>query len=129
MKCPRCKLELKPGNVDDYGLTCNAHVCETCKGMWIGAGTLKDIEMTTEHTFVEFRRIPSPVTQMETLNCPQCDPSPPMEKVENERDRKVVMDVCPNCKNIWLDGGEKEAIQQEGLGALIADAVHWMRTH
>jgi len=128
MKCPRCETELKPGNTREYGLTCNAQVCEACQGMWISAETLDEIELTTEQRLFEFRRIPSKASQYEPLDCPQCDPTVRLEKVENERDRKVVMDVCPQCGNIWLDGGEMQAIEQEGLGALVTDAVRWFRS-
>ncbi|MBE7502957.1 MAG: zf-TFIIB domain-containing protein [Verrucomicrobiales bacterium] len=27
-------------------------------------------------------------------------------RVRSARDREVVVDVCPRCRGLWLDGGE-----------------------
>jgi Zn-finger nucleic acid-binding protein len=63
---------------------------------------------------------------MEDLKCPQCE-GLVMQKVESSRDKKVVLDVCPGCGNFWLDGGEIQAIQQDSLLVLFADAFRWSR--
>lgn len=40
------------------------------------------------------------------MNCPRC-----YDPVLDERDRDgVVIDVCPECKGIWLDRGELEKL-------------------
>ena len=39
------------------------------------------------------------------MNCPNC------QTVMREREKEdVVIDVCPNCKGIWLDHGELEKL-------------------
>jgi uncharacterized protein len=41
-----------------------------------------------------------------TMNCPRCDGA-----VLAEKDREgIVVDVCPNCRGIWLDRGELEKL-------------------
>ena len=42
------------------------------------------------------------------LNCPVCD-NVRMREVEKEN---VMIDVCPDCKGVWLDRGELEKITQ-----------------
>jgi Zn-finger nucleic acid-binding protein len=40
------------------------------------------------------------------MNCPRCE-----TVVLNERDRSdVVVDVCPECRGVWLDRGELEKL-------------------
>ncbi len=127
MKCPRCDTELDRTNIRELGLTYNAHQCPTCKGYWVGAEQLTDIELQVDRKLLEFRRIPSPSRQLDVLQCPQCPGMVQMAKVESSRDRKVIMDTCPECKNIWLDGGEITAIQQESLPMLLLDCLRWSR--
>ena len=127
MKCPRCENELEATNVEELGITINAHMCPTCRGTWVGSETLKDIESTVDQRFVEFRRIPSKSVQMKELHCPQCPGPVKMDKVESQRDKKVVLDVCPQCRNIWLDAGEKEAIQQDSFLNLLVDTFRFSR--
>jgi len=112
---------LEATNTDELGLTYNAHTCSACKGYWLGPETLKDIESHMERCFVEFRKIPSEKDQMQNLHCPACSGLTEMTKVASKRDSKVIMDVCSKCGKIWLDGGEREAIEQESLMALIGD--------
>ena len=45
---------------------------------------------------------------MKLLNCPVCD-NVPLEEIERGN---VMIDVCSNCKGIWLDRGELEKIIQ-----------------
>lgn len=47
------------------------------------------------------------------MNCPVCD-DVRMKEVEREG---VMIDVCPNCKGIWLDRGELEKLSQGGSEA------------
>ena len=88
--------------------------CESCGGVWFDKGELEQVDEILEVSVVEIRKIPHSQMQQEPLTCPACQTST-MDKIRNERDQHVVMDVCPNCKGIWLDAGELEAIQKENL--------------
>jgi len=46
-----------------------------------------------------------------------------MEKSESLRDKKVIIDICPGCKGIWLDGGEMEAIRKENIFILFGQLI------
>jgi len=43
------------------------------------------------------------------MNCPICN-DVRMREVEKDR---VTIDVCPNCKGVWLDRGELEKLMSE----------------
>lgn len=42
------------------------------------------------------------------MNCPVCD-SVRMREVDKEG---VLIDICPNCKGVWLDRGELEKLME-----------------
>lgn len=127
MHCPRCSTELKKTSLREFGLTYDAHTCPECEGYWITREKLRDIEATVRQQFFEIRSLPSTEEQMIALTCPQCD-GVGMEKMVSDRDKKVVVDICPKCKNVWLDPGEREAIEKESFIALLADFLHWKKT-
>lgn len=127
MNCPRCNVELKESSTKEASIVYDAHSCPKCNGFWVGAEQLEEIQAKVKQRFFEFRRIPSASEQENVLHCPACAGSVEMDKVANERDAKVVMDVCPQCHNIWLDGGELEAIQRDSLLTLVVDAYRWDR--
>ena len=87
---------------------------------------MKQLSKITDISVIEFRRIPDSREQKLPLVCPSCDNKPTMEKVEHNRDRKVIMDVCPQCQGIWLDSGELQAIQTESLGSLFIKLIKWL---
>jgi Zn-finger nucleic acid-binding protein len=43
------------------------------------------------------------------MNCPVCDGARMREVQKND----VMLDVCPNCKGVWLDRGELEKLMQD----------------
>jgi Zn-finger nucleic acid-binding protein len=128
MNCPRCKAELERSSIKETSLTYDSHTCTTCEGFLLDLPKLQEIEMQVEQRFFEFRRIPGKEEQQEQLHCPKCEGQVVMDKLTSERDKKVIMDVCPKCKNIWLDGGEVKAIQQDSFATLIVDTVRWLRS-
>lgn len=115
MKCPRCSGTLKPTTLRELNLIYNSYTCTGCQGLWMGQERLKDIEITVDQQFFELRGIDGGIDQQKVLACPQCEGGVAMDKVISKRDDKVVMDVCPKCHNVWLDRGEREAIEQQSL--------------
>jgi Zn-finger nucleic acid-binding protein len=113
MQCPRCQLPLARGRLVDHSILEKVHVCESCKGTFIGAQDLEEVEVQHDNVFFEFHHIPDEAHQFEPLACPACNVT--MKKVRSERDAKVIMDLCPQCNHTWLDGGELEALKTESL--------------
>lgn len=56
------------------------------------------------------------VTGVRSVRCPLCDV--PMREVSR---RGVLIDVCPECRGVWLDRGE--------LNKLLETADHWEESH
>jgi Zn-finger nucleic acid-binding protein len=113
MQCPRCKQALARGRLTDHSILEKVHVCESCKGTFLGAKDLDEIEVQHDDVFFEWHHVPDEVHQQEPLTCPACNVT--MNKVRSERDAQVIMDLCPQCNHTWLDGGELEALRTESL--------------
>jgi Zn-finger nucleic acid-binding protein len=108
---------LNPDKLSEAAITYSAHSCPKCRGFWVSDAQLQQIETEEKARLIEFRRIPSPEAQAVPLNCPGC--GKPMEKHTSTRDAKVIIDACGTCHQVWLDGGEIDAIQTESLVALV----------
>ncbi|MFO0758958.1 MAG: zf-TFIIB domain-containing protein [Byssovorax sp.] len=113
MNCPRCNTPLVPGRLAEHSIIERAHICETCKGSFLGPQALHEIEIQERSVFFELKHVPTPDEQEKPLNCPACGIT--MTKVVSDRDETVTMDYCTQCKHTWLDGGEIEAIETETL--------------
>lgn len=115
LQCPRCSTALSTATIDDaYFTPIEVEQCDLCNGMWLSSDTLERVENVYEPVLIEFRDIPSKEDQYEEMQCPQCE-SVTMVKSVHERDKNVVIDSCPQCHGVWLDGGELEAIQKENV--------------
>lgn len=105
-----------------------ARSCPRCKGVFVeDLATYRALESVSRPTFIEFRRIPDDDAQLEPLPCPRCGSESTMHKGRSERDRKVVVDVCPKCGGCWLDGGELDAIQRDSLPKFLATVARWIK--
>ncbi|MCP4148425.1 MAG: zf-TFIIB domain-containing protein [bacterium] len=127
MNCPRCDVQMKVDGLENHspGVTTTGieiDVCNSCHGIWFDKGELAQAENVFELTGYEFRKIPGSKEQNVQMDCPKCNKNK-MDKIENKRDKKVIMDVCPDCKGVWLDGGEIEAVQKENLFLILGRAL------
>jgi uncharacterized protein len=129
MNCPRCKAQLFGEIIDELTVEFEVMKCWSCEGMWFSQkNDIAQIGKITEPLLMEFRHIPHKEVQMQPLLCPSCVTPVYMQKLENSRDKKVVMDVCPNCSGVWLDKGELEAIQKEGLASVMLRLFKWIKS-
>ena len=120
MRCPRCHTILQKGNIEEKDISLDVETCSTCEGSWFDAGKLEQLEGLIKPVLVEIKSLPSEEVQSQPLYCPVCeDGDILMVKSHHFRDHSVTMDRCPKCNGIWLDKGELEAIQQEGLLGLL----------
>ncbi len=130
LNCPRCHTPLynknfQKLNPDISFSDIGVDECSKCSGIWFDKGELEQIHDNVEVTLIEIRKIPSKDTQNLKLNCPKCK-NTIMDKVQNCRDSKVMMDVCPACQGTWLDGDELKAIQEENLILAFFNTVVWI---
>jgi uncharacterized protein len=126
MRCPRCDVALRQISPDPKTPEVHGLGCEKCKGVWLEQTDLSRLEQVVDVTWLELRHVPPPELQAELLTCPRCEPARHLGKVQSQRDRKVVLDVCAHCHGVWLDGGELEAIQEKGLVSAVVDAVRFL---
>ena len=128
MYCPRCKAQLAKEVIDEVTIEFEVFKCQSCQGLWFEKrDDLEKIEKITEPLLVEFRHVPSLDVQMIPLTCPSCNNFRHMDKVENSRDSKVIMDVCSSCFGVWLDKGELQAIQQESWSSILTRLYGWLK--
>ena len=112
MKCPIDCVPLAQAALGGLPV----HVCPTCAGVWVGAGTLRRAgQEAATHALRSARtRRKAPGTAMQTaatpartLGCPAC--AKPLRAHEVEG---VEIDVCPACHGLWLDHGEFDRVVQ-----------------
>ena len=99
IQCPRCwvpaKREKRRGIEID--------ICSQCKGIWLDTRELKKLlknkdlhEHLTKYIGIEAKS---------DLVCPRCG-----SLMNLERAKDVEVDVCLQCRGIWLDPGELESV-------------------
>ena len=100
-------------------------ICPGCGGSWFEKSELASVDKIVEPVAFEIRKLPSVDQQLKALTCPACS-SVIMNKAYHNRDNKVIMDYCPQCKGIWLDKGELDAIQKENWLITLKNAYRWI---
>ena len=122
--CPRCTvmLGLAPEHIAKH-----ASICPKCRGTFLhDLKAYREAESLVRPVLFEWRHIPDADAQQQMLSCPRCGKASTMHKGKSERDRKVVVDVCPKCSGCWLDAGELDAIQVDALPTFLATVARWL---
>ncbi len=124
MNCPRCDLPLYDTTVGP-GMSARGMQCSQCEGHWLSQSVLHEVSKHVEVRWWEKRKL-NAALQVSPIRCPGCGIPTVMRKVQSPSDKKVVMDVCPTCSGVWLDGGELTAIREKGAFAALADLVRFL---
>lgn len=130
MKCPRCDIDLKNEHLEellDNGSYSNVEVdvCPECTGIWFDKEELENLDNKIEPKIIEIKKLPPKNDQYKDLICPNCSNDSIMNKVVNDYDKDVIMDICPSCKGLWLDKGEFKAIKERSLFSLAFSVFKW----
>jgi uncharacterized protein len=111
MKCPACQHPLrrfKAGTVTLDG--CDGG----CGGIWFDHRELAKVNReypNPDAQVAELSRNPAVRTHDDDIRkCSKCGVT--LEKKLYSLGSGVIMDVCPKCNGIWLDGGELEKIRE-----------------
>jgi Zn-finger nucleic acid-binding protein len=123
--CPRCGVELVMQDLFTGGRHATVGGCLGCGGQWMRRTDLERLSEILTPVVAEWRPLGPRLWQNKPLHCPVCTGAPRMEKMQSERDRRVVLDRCRQCHGVWLDTNELRAIQQESLAGLLAGLVRW----
>lgn len=116
MQCPSCKSSLRTIQYEGIQI----ETCDACHGEWLDADELKHIVQVRQTRFDEQERravaAAVKITGVDVeqadrdLVCPKCRER--TNAVNYGGDTGIVIDKCPGCGGIWLDGGEMEKIQK-----------------
>jgi Zn-finger nucleic acid-binding protein len=120
MKCPRCTdATLVSRKINDL----EVDLCPQCHGVWLDQGELDQARdmIAPDLQWLDFEIWKHPEQFKLTkvpLICPECEGE---MLALNYGQTGVEIDVCPNCRGVWLDAGEFDGII-EALNAELASA-------
>ena len=121
MKCPVDKTELQE---KEYERAVKVDQCHTCDGMWLDQWELQAIQANKGKNYeAELAKMPDLVNKSymqalnknrPELNCPKCEAAGTivaMDRREHGYCSQIMVDVCHDCKGVWLDKGEVQALE------------------
>ncbi len=102
MKCPKCKqVDLTSQVINEI----EVDQCPTCRGIWFDE---QELPRMLTHASQDIKPLTKGKERTDldkvTGQCPVDDSD--LMRVFSQMDRSVVVDRCPKCLGIWLDGGE-----------------------
>lgn len=102
MQCPKC---LNTSLVTDRVQAIDVDRCERCGGIWFDDQELITLlhESLPQLTPLRGRTAPEGLNRKHGV-CPQ--DATELLRVSSALGHTVVVDSCPQCRGIWLDGGE-----------------------
>jgi len=106
LTCPRCSQNLqarKEGPVE-------VDACPDCKGMWLDFGEIEQLVQDKDVLTKVFqgdlvRPAPS------ACSCPKCGAALKLLK-GGLAGPFLIVDKCPKCRGLWLDGGELRLLEK-----------------
>jgi Zn-finger nucleic acid-binding protein len=104
--CPRCHVPLSDEEYDGVAVK----ACGGCGGRWLDPDDLRAILDAAER-WVEKPAVRTGIDLTgvrEDAACPRCRAA--MEPFNYAGDSGVVLDKCPVCGGLWLDGGDLERV-------------------
>jgi Zn-finger nucleic acid-binding protein len=107
-------------------MTARGLQCSQCEGYWVSQSVLDEVTKHVDVRWAEKRKVPHPELQVKPIRCPGCGIPTVMRKVPSPQDKKVIMDVCPTCHGVWLDGGEMTAIREKNALSAMADLIRFL---
>ena len=101
MKCPKCDRKLVATKVREV----EVDRCKGCRGIWCDHRELGELLGQSNWRLAKL----TDSKQRDDLNlrkgkCPRDDSD--LIRVSSAECQDVVIDSCPKCQGIWLDGGE-----------------------
>jgi len=106
MKCPKCNSEtLKQFKVEEV----TVDRCSSCDGIWCDAQELGELLAEDAKQVAALRRGSGHEEHgRKKGKCPR--DAEELLRVYSAVDKTVILDACPECRGIWLDGGEFEKL-------------------
>ena len=104
MNCPKCNSDMAPFNAEGIEMD----LCDQCMGCWFDAGELAFYTETTE----DVPDIAEAITvgSESGHSCPRC-PETRLVEAQFIRTEDLLVDICPSCHGVFLDGGELAKVE------------------
>lgn len=105
IECPKCWVDMDTKEIEILGPNFDIDICPECKGIWLDQGELKKL--------VKDKKISDYLTKHigtksdSKLLCPRCGNLMDIEKADD-----IEVDVCLECRGVWLDPGELEELKE-----------------
>ena len=108
--CPKCavEMEIRTGTPREGGRPVRVDVCTQCSGLWLDEYELAEASATLgglPFRMDEVRAAGTPASAI--ARCPR-GRARPIELTVLD----VVIDICPDCRGVWLDGGEFDELSR-----------------
>lgn len=116
MKCPVDQAEL---DEEKYESDIVIDRCPDCRGVWLDHRELEGIQESLERDYSsELQQVPDHVARAYQMARAEAAPTRPCPECGIELDRKeygycsqILIDACRQCRGVWLDRGELEALE------------------
>lgn len=132
MQCPKCQSRPLRATKIEQGLS--AMGCMDCKGAlitliyyrdWIDrTPTIKEIDQNEQSLATALVEIND---SKSALSCPKCSRLMNKYKISGQTENRI--DLCSNCDEVWLDGGEWELLKILELAGKVplVFTEHWQK--
>lgn len=108
MQCPKC-ITRELGATRIRGIEVDQ--CPGCRGIWFDESELATLLQATPSELKPLERgRADPDTDRQKARCPR--DGRVLIRVRSTRNARLAVDVCPECRGLWLDGGEFLALRQ-----------------
>jgi Zn-finger nucleic acid-binding protein len=114
MQCPKCQQLLQ----HQYFGEVEVDQCPNCQGVWFDLGELPVLRRQKNTNF-SAGSADSNIYDVLSAPCPRCGGEGDMTRVHDLKRPEIVMDTCPVCYGIWLDGGELDKLTESNIGLSI----------
>jgi Zn-finger nucleic acid-binding protein len=115
--CPKCQVRMREMDAQVPGRKVMLDACPECHGIWLDRGELRKIigdrKLTDYLTKDIGTKTESP------LVCPRCGGLMDYQHAED-----VEVDVCLDCRGVWLDAGELAELQDIADGGFEGDVYY-----
>ena len=102
MNCPKCETrQLEERNVKEV----RVDRCPQCHGIWFDEFELPRLLESAPNDVKSLRRgRERDAFNQQKSECPRCGKG--LLRVKSAANPTIVVESCPDCRGVWLDGGE-----------------------
>jgi len=104
--CPKCKEALWLVNMKHFGENVEIDICKRCGGSWYDWDELA-VHVDDPHIRERLTNFPS-VGVESPIECPRCSGT-----MKLRHEHEVEVDFCTECRGVWLDLGEEDALKYQ----------------